>query len=68
MLDQLAEGNKVMTYKVFSGTHNGDFLGIQSTGQKVWSDVMDIVRRDDGQIVEHWDMVISSACCGGWGS
>ncbi len=57
VLDQLAEGDKVMTYKVFSGTHTGDFMGIAPTGANVRFDVMDIVRIADGQIVEHWGMV-----------
>ncbi|MGQ0575757.1 MAG: ester cyclase [Pseudonocardia sp.] len=55
--DQLAEGDKVMTYKVFSGTHTGEFMGIAPTGRAVRFDVMDIVRLDGGQIVEHWGMV-----------
>ncbi len=57
VLDQLAEGDKVMTYKVFSGTHTGDFMGIAPTGASVRFDVMDIVRLADGQIVEHWGLV-----------
>ena len=57
VLDQLAEGDKVMTYKVFSGTHTGEFLGIPPTGRKVRFGVMDIVRIADGQFVEHWGMV-----------
>lgn len=57
VLQQLAEGDKVMTYKVFSGTHTGEFQGIPPTGRTVRFDVMDIVRLDGGQIVEHWGMV-----------
>ncbi len=57
VLDQLAEGDKVMTYKVFSGTHTGDFMGIDPTGNLVRFEVMDIVRISDGQIVEHWGLV-----------
>ncbi|MHA6783440.1 ester cyclase [Pseudonocardia saturnea] len=57
VLDQLAENDKVMTYKVFTGTHTGDFLGIPPTGRAVRFEVMDIVRIADGQIVEHWGLV-----------
>jgi predicted ester cyclase len=57
ILDQLAEDDKVMTYKVFTGTHTGDFMGIAPTGQPVRFEVMDIVRITDGQIVEHWGLV-----------
>lgn len=54
---QLAEGDRVMTYKTFSGTHTGEFHGIPPTGRAVRFDVMDIVRLQDGQIVEHWGVV-----------
>lgn len=57
VLDQLAENDKVMTYKVFTGTHTGNFLGIPPTGRVVRFEVMDIVRIADGQIVEHWGLV-----------
>ena len=57
VLDQLAEDDKVMTYKVFTGTHTGDFLGLPPTGRAVRFEVMDIVRIADGQIVEHWGLV-----------
>jgi predicted ester cyclase len=57
VLDQLAEGDKVMTYKVFTGTHTGEFMGIPPTGARVRFAVMDIVRLADGQIVEHWGLV-----------
>lgn len=57
ILDQLAEGDKVVTYKAFSGVHNGDFMGIAPTGTAVRFAVIDIVRLRDGQFVEHWGMV-----------
>jgi predicted ester cyclase len=57
VLDQLAEGDKVMTYKMFTGTHTGEFMGIPPTGASVRFAVMDIVRLADGQIVEHWGLV-----------
>lgn len=57
ILDQLAEGDKVMTYKVFTGTHTGDFMGIAPTGRPVRFEVMDVVRIADGQIAEHWGLV-----------
>jgi predicted ester cyclase len=54
---QFAEGDAVMTYKTFTGTHTGEFQGIPPTGRAVRFDVMDIVRLEDGQIVEHWGVV-----------
>ena len=57
ILDQMAEGDKVVTYKAFSGVHNGDFMGIAPTGAAVRFTVIDIIRLRDGQFVEHWGMV-----------
>jgi steroid delta-isomerase-like uncharacterized protein len=55
--DQVGEGDKVVTYKTFSATHQGDFMGIPPTGAEVAFDVIDIVRVRDGRIVEHWNVV-----------
>jgi predicted ester cyclase len=57
ILDQLAEGDKVVTRKVFTGTHDGHFQGIEPTGRDVEIHVIDIVRVADGRIVEHWNCV-----------
>lgn len=37
-----------------SGTHTGPFFGIPPTGKPMEIDVMDVVRIQDGRIVEHW--------------
>jgi predicted ester cyclase len=52
ILDQVAEGDKVVTRKVFYGTSNGHEVQIP---------VIDIVRVEDGRIVEHWNVVDRSA-------
>ncbi len=57
IIDQLTEADKVVTYKAFSGVHNGEFMGIEPTGSPVRFLVMDIVRLRGGQIVEHWGLV-----------
>jgi predicted ester cyclase len=57
VLDQFAEGDKVMTYKTFRGRHTGTLFGVPPTGHEVEFAVMDIVRFRDGQIVEHWGLV-----------
>ena len=57
ILDQVTEGDKVVTRKVFTGTHTGDFGGIEPTGREVEIHVIDIVRVQDGRIVEHWNCV-----------
>jgi len=57
ILDQIAEGDKVVTRKVFRGTHTGPFQGIAPTGRDVEIHVIDIVRVSEGQVVEHWNCV-----------
>jgi predicted ester cyclase len=57
ILDQVAEGDKVVTYKVFRGVHSGEFAGIPPTGREVEIAVIDIVRLVDGRIAEHWNVV-----------
>ena len=54
ILQMIAEGDLVNTYKVFHGTHSGDFMGIAPTGKEIKLYVMDIVRLQGGQYIEHW--------------
>ena len=51
---QLAEGDRVVTFKTMRGTHHGQFMGIAPTGRTVTFDVIDIVRIENGKVVEHW--------------
>ena len=51
---QLAEGDQVMTYKTFHGTHQGAFTGIPATHKQVSFDVIDILRVKEGEITDHW--------------
>ena len=51
---QLAEGDQVMTYKTFYGTHLGDFMGIPPTGKQVVFDNIDIFTVKDGKLAAHW--------------
>ena len=57
VVEMVAEGDTVATYKTFTGTHEGEFMGIPATGNKVTIRVMDFVRYRDGKIVEHWNIV-----------
>ena len=57
ILDLVAEGDKVVSRKVFRGTHSGPFQGMEPTGAEVEIHVIDIVRVKDGRIVEHWNCV-----------
>jgi steroid delta-isomerase-like uncharacterized protein len=53
--DQIAEGDRVATRWVASGTHEGDLMGINPTGNRVTVAGMTIDRIADGQIAETWD-------------
>ena len=54
MSQLLAEGDQVVTYKTFYGTHQGDFMGIPPTGKQVAFDNIDILTVKGGKITEHW--------------
>lgn len=54
ILDQVAEGDKVTTRKTITGVHDGPLFGIEPTHRVVTIDVIDIVRIESGQYVEHW--------------
>lgn len=53
---QIAEGDLVMTYKTFSGTHKGTFMGIEATNKNVSFSSIDIIRIKDEQAIEHWSI------------
>ena len=51
---QTADGDIVTTYKVYHGTHDGDFLGIAPTGRRIQFETVDAMRVRDGKITDHW--------------
>lgn len=54
--DQIAEGDKVVTRKAFHAIHSGAFMGIPATGKSIVFPIIDIVRLQSGQYVEHWNI------------
>ena len=50
----IAEDDKVVTRGKFSGTHQGELMGIPPTGKQVSFSVIHIDRVVDGKVVEHW--------------
>lgn len=52
---QVAEGDKVVSRLVSTGTHRGEFQGIPATGKKVKTEGIVIERIVNGKIVERWD-------------
>ncbi len=54
--DTITEGEKVVTRLTVQGTHDGEFMGIEPTGQSVEIEGMVINRVEDGQLVESWPL------------
>ncbi len=52
--DMIAEADKVVARVSVSGTHQGEFMGIDPTGNRVTITGIDILRITDSKIVEHW--------------
>jgi steroid delta-isomerase-like uncharacterized protein len=51
--EMVAEGDRVAVATTFTGTHDGELMGVAPTGRRVSVTGIDIVRVADGQIVEH---------------
>ena len=53
-IDELVvDGDRVAVATTFTGTHEGELMGIAPTGRRVSVTGIDIVRVADGKIVEH---------------
>jgi steroid delta-isomerase-like uncharacterized protein len=54
--DQIADGDRVVTRWIASGTHLGELDGIGATGRAAHVSGVFIHRLADGQIIESWTM------------
>ncbi len=52
--DLIAEGDRVALRVTIRGTHRGKLLDIEPTGKSVAISALDIVRFENGKMVEHW--------------
>lgn len=52
--DIIAEGDTVAVRLTERGTHEGEFMGIDPTGQEVEFQAMVFFRLEDGKIAERW--------------
>jgi steroid delta-isomerase-like uncharacterized protein len=52
--EAIAEGDKVVVRKVWTGTHQGELMGIAATGKQVRFEGIVIWRIADGQLAERW--------------
>ena len=55
--DLIAEGDKVVSRNVVTGTHRGEYMGIPPTGNSVTYNEVFIFRFVDGHIAETWGVV-----------
>jgi steroid delta-isomerase-like uncharacterized protein len=55
VVDLIAEGDKVLTRWVLTGTHQGEFLGIPATGRSIRVSGMSLDRIEDGLVAEGFD-------------
>ena len=55
--DMIAEEDKVVSCITCKGTHNGDFMGIAPTGNKMKINGIIITRWVDGKEVEAWEVI-----------
>ena len=54
VVDIVAEGDRVVTRYISSGTHDGDFQGIPATRRKITVNEVSIYRMFKGKIIEQW--------------
>jgi predicted ester cyclase len=52
--DMIAEGDRVVVRHTFSGTHQGDFMGLAPTGKYVTTTAIVISRISNGKGIETW--------------
>lgn len=55
--DLIAEGDKVVSRQVVTGTHQGEYMGRPATGRSVTYNEIFIFRFVDGRIAETWGVV-----------
>lgn len=53
--DSIAEDDKVVQRRKFTGTHKGEIMGIEPTGKEIELEAIVIFRMEDGKVVESWE-------------
>lgn len=52
--DLVVDGDRVWARQRGGGTNLGSFFGHPATGKTAYIEVFDVVRFEDGKVVEHW--------------
>ena len=55
--DTIVEGDKVVARVRAQGTQRGEFMGMPGSGRPVDVELIDILRVENGKVVEHWGVV-----------
>jgi predicted ester cyclase len=50
----LTDGDLEAAHVVLTGTHQGELLGVAATNKTVEFESLDIIRVEDGKVIEHW--------------
>ena len=61
VLDLVEEGDKVAAMVEFTGTHEGEFMGIPPSGNKMRMKVFDLLQFRDGKAIAHWGLTDTAA-------
>lgn len=54
MDDAIVEGNQIAARFTAIGTHRGEFAGVPATGKTISVGGLDMLRFENGMVVEHW--------------
>ena len=57
----LEDGDKVVARSTFSGTHEGEFMGMPATGNRFEINVIDIMEFRDDKCIAHWGVMDAAA-------
>lgn len=55
-----AEDDRAFAFLTWNGTHDGEFMGVEPTGEAITLRTAELMRVEDRKIVEHWDVVDQS--------
>jgi steroid delta-isomerase-like uncharacterized protein len=55
--DMFGDGDRVATAFTFTGTHDGELMGVPATGRRVRVDGIIHSRVEGGRIVEEWELL-----------
>ena len=54
--DMIAEGDRVVMLNTYSGTHQGEFMGIAPTSKRFVQRQVHVMRFAKGKAIEHWGL------------